>query len=122
MERQRIKAGCSEMDEKLKFDYYYGIEAEQFSFYRVPRMLIKDKRFRKLSNDAKLLYGLMIDRMALSMKNAQHIRYSLLITCPLVMIYDVLLHSYGGIVYEGMSIVSAIIGIIRFRKQGQETV
>jgi len=57
------------MDEKLKFDYYYGIEAEQFSFYRVPRMLIKDKRFRKLSNDAKLLYGLMIDRMALSMKN-----------------------------------------------------
>ena len=57
------------MDEKLKFDYYYGIESEQFSFYRVPRMLIKDKRFRKLSNDAKLLYGLMIDRMSLSMKN-----------------------------------------------------
>ena len=57
------------MDEKLKFDYYYGIEAEQFSFFRVPRILIKDKRFKKLSNDAKLLYGLMIDRMALSMKN-----------------------------------------------------
>ena len=69
MEKQRIKAGCGRMDEKLKFDYYYGIEAEQFSFYRVPRILIKDKRFRKLSNDAKLLYGLMIDRMALSMKN-----------------------------------------------------
>ena len=63
-----------------------------------------------------MVCALVINSMALSMKNAQHIRYSLLITCPLVMIYDVLLHSYGGIVYEGMSIVSAIIGIIRFRK------
>ena len=53
----------------LKFDYYYGIEAEQFSFYRVPRMLMKDERFKDLSSDAKLLYGLMLDRMALSMKN-----------------------------------------------------
>lgn len=53
----------------LKFEYYYGVEAEQFSFYRVPRMLVKDERFKGLSSDAKLLYGLMLDRMALSMKN-----------------------------------------------------
>ena len=53
----------------MQLDYYYGIEAEQFSFYRVPRLLIKDDRFRKLSSDAKLLYGLMLDRMSLSMKN-----------------------------------------------------
>ena len=51
------------------FDYYYGMEAEQFSFYRVPRLLIKDERFKKLSSDAKLLYGLMLDRMSLSIKN-----------------------------------------------------
>lgn len=57
------------MEGGLKFDYYYGVEAEQFSFYRVPRTLIKDKRFKDLSSDAKLLYGLMLDRMALSMKN-----------------------------------------------------
>ena len=57
------------MREPLKFDYYYGVEAEQFSFYRVPRLLIKDERFKGLSSDAKLLYGLMLDRMALSMKN-----------------------------------------------------
>ncbi|MBQ2800975.1 MAG: replication initiator protein A [Alphaproteobacteria bacterium] len=57
------------MGDTLKFDYYYGIEAEQFSFYRVPRLLIKDTRFRGLSSDAKLLYGLMLDRMSLSMKN-----------------------------------------------------
>lgn len=57
------------MDENRKFDYYYGIEADQFSFYRVPRLLIKDERFKGLSSDAKLLYGLMLDRMSLSMKN-----------------------------------------------------
>lgn len=57
------------MGNNLRFDYYYGAEAEQFSFYRVPRLLIKDERFKGLSSDAKLLYGLMLDRMALSMKN-----------------------------------------------------
>lgn len=57
------------VDEGLSFDYFRGMESEQFSFYRVPRLLIKDKRFKKLSSDAKLLYGLMLDRMALSVKN-----------------------------------------------------
>ena len=57
------------MGEPLKFNYYYGVEAEQFSFYRVLRLLIKDERFKGLSSDAKLLYGLMLDRMSLSMKN-----------------------------------------------------
>ena len=51
------------------FDYFYGNGAEQFSFYRIPRLLIKDKRFKKLSSDAKILYGLMLDRVSLSMKN-----------------------------------------------------
>ena len=48
------------MGDTINFDYYYGIEAEQFSFYRVPRLLIKDERFKGLSSDAKLLYGLML--------------------------------------------------------------
>lgn len=57
------------MEHKFQFDYYYGVEAEQFSFYRVPRALIKDNRFKGVSSDAKLLYGLMLDRMAMSMRN-----------------------------------------------------
>ncbi|MCR5205533.1 MAG: replication initiator protein A [Lachnospiraceae bacterium] len=57
------------MSEQIEFGYYYGIEAEQFAFYRVPRLLIKDERFKGLSSDAKLLYGLLLDRMSLSMKN-----------------------------------------------------
>lgn len=57
------------MSEIQVFDYYYGDESSQFSFYRIPRPLIRDKRFSKLSTDAKLLYGLMLDRMGLSARN-----------------------------------------------------
>lgn len=64
-----VNLGKEELDMDLQFDYYYGAEAEQFSFYRVPRMLIKDDNFKGLSSDAKLLYGLMLDRMSLSIKN-----------------------------------------------------
>ena len=51
------------------FDYYYGDESEQFSFYRIPRQLITGEGFKSLSTDAKLLYGLLLDRMGLSAKN-----------------------------------------------------
>ncbi|MCR1906248.1 DUF6017 domain-containing protein [Intestinimonas butyriciproducens] len=51
------------------FDYFYGGEAEQYSFYRIPRTLIIGERFKGVSTDAKLLYGLMLDRMGLSFKN-----------------------------------------------------
>ena len=55
---------------KTEFDYYYGVEAEQFSFVRVPKVLFTDKEhFGGLSNEAKLLYGLLFERMSLSRKN-----------------------------------------------------
>jgi hypothetical protein len=57
------------MNDDTAFDYYYGDESEQFAFYRIPRQLITGERFRKLSTDAKLLYGLLLDRMGLSVKN-----------------------------------------------------
>ena len=53
----------------LPLPYYYGYEAEQFSFYRIPKRLVEDDRFRGVSTDAKLLYGMLLDRMALSIKN-----------------------------------------------------
>ena len=55
--------------EQLKLDFYYGKEADQFTFYRLPKVLITDKRFKELSDSAKLLYGLMLDRMSLSARN-----------------------------------------------------
>ncbi len=53
----------------LDLDYYYGNEAEQYSFYRIPKMLFTDARFQPVSVEAKVLYGLLLDRMALSVKN-----------------------------------------------------
>ncbi len=55
--------------EKCNFDFYYGNEAEQFNFYRIPKVLFTDERFAKISVEAKVLYGLMLDRMCLSVKN-----------------------------------------------------
>lgn len=54
----------------IKFNYFYGKEAEQFSFFRIPKLLFTDKVFKGLSSDAKVLYGILLDRMSLSMKNA----------------------------------------------------
>lgn len=66
------------------FDYYYGDGSSQFSFYRIPRQLVTGERFKRLSTDAKLLYGLPLDRMGLSAKNGWydeagriHIHYTL---------------------------------------------
>ena len=53
----------------MTLDYYYGDQAEQFSFYRIPKLLFTDKRFKDLSAEAKILYGLLLDRMSLSAKN-----------------------------------------------------
>lgn len=55
---------------KTEFDYYYGVEAEQFTFVRVPKVLFTDKEhFGSLSNDARILYGFLLERMSLSRKN-----------------------------------------------------
>ncbi|MGE4548118.1 MAG: DUF6017 domain-containing protein [Intestinibacillus sp.] len=57
------------MAETPAFDYYYGSESEQFSFFRIPRQLVTGEHFRRVSTDSKLLYGLLLDRMGLSAKN-----------------------------------------------------
>lgn len=57
------------MQSAVSFDYFYGGESEQFSYYRIPRLLVTGAQFKFLSTDAKLLYGLMLDRMGLSLKN-----------------------------------------------------
>ncbi len=57
------------------FDYYYGQESEQFSFYRIPKVLFEAESVKGISTDAKVLYGLMLDRMQLSAKNKWHDEY-----------------------------------------------
>ena len=52
-----------------EFEYFYGQEADLFSFIRVPKLLFTDGRFKDLTSDAKILYGLLLDRMSLSIEN-----------------------------------------------------
>ena len=57
------------MESTIKFDYFRGMEAEQYTFYRIPKVLFTAECFRELSCEAKVLYGLLLDRMGLSIKN-----------------------------------------------------
>ena len=53
----------------MTLDYFYGQTGELFSFYRIPKALFQEQRFQSLSTDAKTLYGILLDRMSLSVKN-----------------------------------------------------
>ena len=53
----------------MTLDYFYGQSGELFSFYRIPKALFQEQRFQDLSTDAKTLYGILLDRMSLSVKN-----------------------------------------------------
>lgn len=57
------------MRQTATFDYYYGMQADAYSFYRIPKVLFTSDYFKGLSCEAKVLYGLMLDRMSLSIKN-----------------------------------------------------
>lgn len=54
---------------RMTIDYFYGQAGELFAFYRIPKALFQEPRFQTLSTDAKTLYGILLDRMSLSVKN-----------------------------------------------------
>lgn len=67
-----LNAGGKEenrVSDQIQFKYFYGTESEMLTFYRIPKLLITSDFFNKVSNDAKVLYSLMLDRMSLSAKN-----------------------------------------------------
>ena len=49
--------------------YFSVLGSEQFAFYKVPKALFEEK-YKSVSTDAKMLYGLLLDRMYLSVKNS----------------------------------------------------
>ena len=53
----------------MVFDYFYEEQSESYSFYRIPKMLFTEEIFEALSTDAKVLYGLLLDRISLSREN-----------------------------------------------------
>ena len=53
----------------IQLSYYYGSEDDQFTFYRIPKLLMKGEQFKDVTIEAKVLYGLLLDRMSLSIRN-----------------------------------------------------
>lgn len=64
-----------------------------------------------------IIVGLVINTVCLSFKDPQNIRISILVTSPMVLIYDILFRSVGGAIYESVVIISSVIGIVRYSKQ-----
>ena len=60
------------MPGNVLLDYLYGDEAAQFTFFKMPRQLFDVPCFKCLSVAAKLLYGMLLDRMSLSVRNGWH--------------------------------------------------
>lgn len=54
----------------MAFDYFYGAQSQQFAFYRIPKVMFTDNRFQNISTEGKVLYGLLLDRVSLSMETA----------------------------------------------------
>ena len=53
----------------MTLDYFYGNQSEMFTFYRIPKLLFTDPELKNISTETKVLYGLLLDRMSLSIKN-----------------------------------------------------
>ena len=109
------------MDNRFSLSYYYGKEAEQFSFYKIPKLLFTEDYYKSISVEAKVLYGLMLDRMSLSVKNQwldaegkAYIYFSL----------EDIMESLGCSNKKAITIMKELdadtgIGLIERKKQGQ---
>ena len=109
------------MTSTLQFRYYDKDQSDQFSFYRIPKALFTDARFRGLSAEAKILYGLMLDRMSLSRKNGWTDRENhVYIYFTLEDVLELMGCGHGKAVrlFAELDSVKGI-GLIERRKQGQ---
>ncbi len=62
----------------MSFPYFYGRAAEQYAFYRIPKLLFSDERFEALSTDAKLLYGIIMSALIHTMIGKHHLKLDML--------------------------------------------
>ena len=54
----------------MRLDYFYNTEGENFRFYQIPALLLEEEEYRGISDTAKILYGVLLSRLALSRKNS----------------------------------------------------
>lgn len=69
------------MQTQVNFSYFYGEESEQFSYFRIPRLLVRSKKFKTLSTDAKLLYGLIHPKVMFRFSSIIRSRFLVLSGC-----------------------------------------
>jgi hypothetical protein len=101
--------------------YYYGDEANQYTFYRLPKALFTSDRFKTLSDGAKILYGLMLDRMGLSVKNEwldEGGRVFIIFTLEEAMEYMNCSHDKAVKMFAALDMIKGV-GLIERVKQGQ---
>ena len=106
----------------MKFSYFYGNESDRLTFYRIPKLLITDEYFRNVSTDAKVLYGLMLDRMGLSAKNGwldAEKRVFIYFSIEDVMLYLNCSHSKAVKIMAELDDKGEGIGLIHREKKGQ---
>ena len=102
----------------IQFEYFYGSQAEQFSFYRIPKVLFTDETLSGISVEAKVLYSFMLDRMSLSVKNCwfdEENRVYIFYTI------DVILCDFGCAKQKALKLLDELengIGLIERKRQG----
>ena len=102
----------------MNFDYFYGEQSEQFTFYRTPKVFFTNDKFRGLSSDAKLLYGILLDRVSLSVRNNWYDEEGrVYIICTLKSIMDAL--GIADKTATKLFVELENIGLIERKKQGQ---
>ncbi len=104
----------------MSFEYFYGGQSESFSFYRIPRQLVTGAEFRHLSTEAKLLYGMMLDRMGLSARNGWFDDYDrVYIYYTIDEIMEELCCGHNKAVRLLAELDTKGVGLIERKKQGQ---
>lgn len=63
-----------------------------------------------------IIAALVINTIYMSLGNPQLLRKSILVTSPMMIVYNIAVFTIGGICSETLAIVSSVLGIIRFRK------
>ena len=66
-----------------------------------------------------IFLGIVLHTLGMALKDAQNIRKSILVTSPLVLIYDAFAFSIGGIIYESIAVISSIFGLVRHKEKKQ---
>jgi hypothetical protein len=66
-----------------------------------------------------IILGLMINTVCMGVLNAQNLRKSVLLTCFLIFLYNLIAGSYSGMLSESISWISALIGVIRYKNRQQ---